>query len=110
VSRARDGVRIAVRLTPGAKTAGLTAVVPAPGGGQLLRVSVTEPAENGRANAALLRLLATAWRLRRGDLAIIGGTASRYKTVLVSGDPQRLHKQIAAVIAALPHPSGDSGR
>jgi uncharacterized protein len=102
VSLTRQGVRVAIRLTPRAKADRLIAVGAGAGGGQVLKASVTEPPEDGRANDALLRLLARACRLPCRDLAVIAGAASRQKTVQVSGDPQPLFERLGALIATLP--------
>jgi uncharacterized protein (TIGR00251 family) len=99
-----DGVRVAIRLTPRARTDRLVAVAATAGGGRVVKASVTAPPEDGRANEALLQLLAKAWQLPRRDLAIVGGAASRQKTVHISGDPQLLVERLGAVIAALPGP------
>lgn len=100
----RDGLRIAVRLTPGAKADRVLAIAATAEGKRVVKASVTAPPESGRANEALLQLLAQAWRLPRRDLAIVAGGASRYKTVLVAGNPQQLSDRIGALIAALPGP------
>lgn len=44
------------------------------------------PPVDGKANAELVRLLASTFRLRQRDVAIIRGQASRNKTVELSGD------------------------
>jgi uncharacterized protein YggU (UPF0235/DUF167 family) len=61
---------------------------------------VAAPPVDGRANEALLRLLARAWRLPRYDLAIVAGAAGRNKIVRVAGDPQELRGRIAADAAS----------
>jgi uncharacterized protein (TIGR00251 family) len=99
---AGDGLRVAIRLSPRARTDRLVAVAASAAGGHVLKVTVTAPAEAGRANEALLQLLARAWRLPRRDLSIIAGSASRNKVVRVAGDPQRLAEQVAPEIARLP--------
>jgi len=99
-----DGVRVAIRLSPRAKADRIVAVAAKAGGGQVVTASVTAPPEDGRANEALLQLLAKAWRLPRRNLAIVGGAASRQKTVHISGEPQPLLDRLGALIAALPGP------
>jgi uncharacterized protein (TIGR00251 family) len=92
-----DGVRLAVRLTPRARTervAGITA--------GMLKVSVTAPSAENQADEALLRLLALEWRLPRRDLSIVGGAKSRNKIVRIAGDPAVLRRRISGAIAALP--------
>ena len=100
----RDGVRVAIRLTPRAKADRSVSVVAAAGGRRVVKASVAAPAEDGRANEALLQLLADAWRVPRRDLAILTGAASRQKTVRISGDPQPLLERLGVLIAALPRP------
>lgn len=68
----------------------------------MIKVSVTAPAQDGRANEALLQLLAKAWRLPRRDLSIVVGAASRSKTVRVAGDPHQLIAKLSGEIASLP--------
>ena len=75
-----------VRVTPRARAARIDGLQGEADGGVRLRVAVTEAADAGRANAALLALLAKAWRLPRGTLSITSGVADRRKTVSISGD------------------------
>jgi len=65
-------------------------------GGTDLKVSVRAAPEGGRANDALIRLLAEAWDLPRGRLSLVTGLTDRHKTVLVQGDPARLMAQLSA--------------
>jgi uncharacterized protein len=97
-----DGLRVAIRLVPRAKAEGLVAIAATAEGSRVVKATVTAPAEGGRANEALLQLLARAWRIPRRDLAIIHGFTSRDKAVRVAGDPQKLIKKITHEIARLP--------
>jgi uncharacterized protein len=99
---AGDGLWVAIRLSPRARADRLVAVAAAAGGGHVLKAAVTAPPEAGRANEALLQLLARIWRLPRRDLSIIAGSTSRNKTVRVAGDPQHLVEKVAPEIARLP--------
>ena len=91
---APDGVRVAVRLTPKASRAGLDGVAVDAAGNAYLRAKVTAVTEKGKANAALINLLAKAWRLPAGDLTIQAGAADRNKTILVAGDATSLLPQL----------------
>jgi len=91
-----------IRLSPGAKADCLIEIAISVEGRRLLKASVTAPARDGRANEALLRLLARNWHLRRRDLSIVAGSTSRYKTVRMAGDPRQLIDRIAPEIARLP--------
>ena len=99
---AADGVKVAIRLTPRARTARLEGIVRGADGAVMLKASVTAPPAEGRANDALLALLAKSWGVPRRDLAIVGGAKSRNKTVHVAGDPAELLKRLAALFTALP--------
>jgi uncharacterized protein YggU (UPF0235/DUF167 family) len=73
----------------------------ASGKGAMLKATVTAPAEAGRANEALLRLLARMWHLSRRDFSIIVGSTGRDKVVRVAGEPRQLFEQISSEIARL---------
>ncbi len=53
--------------------------------GDVLRVHVRAPAQRGKANQAVLRLLAAALRIERQRLRIVRGQTSRQKVVFVDG-------------------------
>jgi len=53
--------------------------------GDVLRVQVRAPAQRGKANDALLRLLAAALGVERRRLRIVRGETSRQKVVSVDG-------------------------
>jgi hypothetical protein len=58
--------------------------------GPRLRLAVTEPAEDGRANRAACTLLATALGLPAAAVSLLQGAAAREKLVQVSGDAEAL--------------------
>jgi uncharacterized protein (TIGR00251 family) len=102
ITPTRDGLRVAIRLMPRARADRLVGIVAAAEGEHAIKASVTAPPQGGRANVALLQLLARAWGLRRGELSIVAGAASRNKTVHVAGDPPHLLARLAGAIAGLP--------
>jgi hypothetical protein len=69
---ARPGAEIAVRVTPGARRATLDAGPP-------IRISVSEPPEDGRATAAAQMALAAALGVAKTRLTLIRGATSREK-------------------------------
>ena len=74
---------------------------PGPEGARaVLRVRVTAPPENGKANAAMIALLAKSWRLPKSAFAIVTGETSRLKRVRIAGNAQILLRNIAARIEA----------
>lgn len=88
-----DGATLAVRVQPKAKR---NAVAGEQGGA--LKVSVTAPPEDGRANAAVLELLRDALGLSRGQAELLSGHTNRNKVVLVRGvTPQQLTARVAGL-------------
>ncbi len=85
-----DGCTLAVRVHPGARKNGVTGVH-----ADALKIALTAPPVDGKANEALIAFLAEALRLPRARLAIVAGIASRAKTVRITG------KSAAEVAAAL---------
>ncbi|HXA72537.1 MAG TPA: DUF167 family protein [Stellaceae bacterium] len=85
-----DGVRLAVRLTPKASAERIVGLADEADGGVVLKVAVTAPPEGGKANAALLKLLARAFRLPARDFAVVRGASDRRKIVAVTGAPAAL--------------------
>ena len=90
-----DGLRIRVRLTPKAASNRVQGVVCDADGTAALKVGVTAPPEKGKANAALLKLLAREWRVPKGDLSLVAGHRDRRKVVHLNGDPDRLAESLA---------------
>ena len=75
-----ETVRLPVRLTPRASREGITGFE-----GETLRVRVTVPPVEGRANRALERLLAKHLGLPRGAVRVVTGQTSRSKVVAIGG-------------------------
>jgi uncharacterized protein (TIGR00251 family) len=81
-----------VRVTPGAGRDDLLGWQ-----GDLLRLSVTAPAERGKANEAALRLLATSLGLPPRQLRIVRGHTSRQKVIAIEGlDEAEVRARLAA--------------
>eukprot|EP00727_Mastigamoeba_balamuthi_P011750 m51a1_g7198 hypothetical protein (134) ;mRNA; f:192100-192562 len=74
------GTRIVVRAKPNAKSSGITGVEE-----EAVGVSVAEVARDGKANAALVEVVADALGVHRRDASIEAGARSHDKVVVVSG-------------------------
>lgn len=94
LSPARDGVRLAVRVTPRARRNGLGGIVIDAGGKARLKITVTAPPEDGKANAATIALLAKSWRIPKNTLSVIGGASARNKIIRIAGDAEEIMEQI----------------
>jgi hypothetical protein len=95
---APDGLRLAVRLTPKASAARITGLAPEADGGIVLKVAVTAPPEAGKANDALLGLVAGLLDVRRRDVTLTLGATNRRKLVHVAGDPATLARRLEEVL------------
>jgi uncharacterized protein len=67
----------------------------------VLRLRVSEPPEGGKANAALIKLLAKAWKLPKSALSLVAGHTDRRKTLAVAGDPVVLRRALEGWLAGL---------
>lgn len=88
-----QGWTLALRVQPGAAR-----TVVAGRYGDALRVRVAAPANEGKANAELVRFVARVLDLPRSSVRIVHGERSRTKIVSVPGeaDPARLERGDAA--------------
>jgi uncharacterized protein (TIGR00251 family) len=97
LTASKEGVLLNVHAQPGARRNGLVGEHDG-----ALRVAVTAPPDKGKANAAILDVLAGALGLRPSQLALIAGETSRRKRVLLAGlSPEEAGRLIAA---AMPEP------
>ncbi|MBC8445303.1 MAG: DUF167 domain-containing protein [Rhodospirillaceae bacterium] len=89
-----DGVRVRLRLTPKASANRISGIRLDKEGECVLKAQVTSVPEGGKANAALIRMLAKEWNLAKSRIEIIQGTTDRNKTLLVAGNPQDVLNQL----------------
>ena len=75
-----DGATLAVRAQPGARK---NAVLGEQAGA--LKVAVTAPPEDGRANEALVEVLKDWLGVRRSQIALLSGDKNRNKVFLIHG-------------------------
>lgn len=95
-----EGLRVEVRLVPGARRTQISGLVEGADGRVALKVSVTAQPEAGKANAALIEFLADTWRLPKSAIALVAGHAARRKSVLIRGDGKALLARIAPMLPA----------
>jgi len=85
-----DGVRVRLRVQPRARRNRIGGLAAEADGSAALKVAVTAVPEDGRANAAVVALLADAWDMPKSGLAVVAGATDRRKTIHLQGDPRRL--------------------
>jgi uncharacterized protein (TIGR00251 family) len=99
LTAAPDGLRLSVRLQPGAAAERIIGLAADADGAVALKVAVTAPPEAGKANDALLRLLARTIRLPKRDLTLTQGASDRRKLIHLAGDPSALMPQVEKALA-----------
>ena len=87
------GVIFRIRVVPRASRSEVAGIQ-----GDALKLRITAPPVEGKANEECIRLLAETLGVKKGQVTIIAGHASRTKTVAVEGVKA---KEIDAIIAVL---------
>jgi uncharacterized protein (TIGR00251 family) len=83
----REGIlRFAVRLTPRGGRNAIDGWVEDAAGKKHLKARVSLPPEDGKANKALIALLAKALDIPKSSIRIAAGETSRLKTIEIDGD------------------------
>lgn len=72
---------VTIKLTPKAASNRIGDTTTLPDGTPVLKVYVTAPPENNKANQAMLALLAKHWGVPQSQLVIVQGATSRLKVV-----------------------------
>jgi hypothetical protein len=86
--RAVDGgLEVTLQVQPGAKADAIEGCVDTGDGGTALKVRLKAPPADGKANAALVKLLAKRWGVAKSDVALLQGAAGRRKRLRLGGDP-----------------------
>jgi uncharacterized protein (TIGR00251 family) len=85
-----DGCTLSVRVHPGARKNGATGIH-----ADEVKIALTAPPVDGKANEALIAFLADALRLPRARIVLVSGLTSRAKILRITG------KSAAEVAAAL---------
>ncbi|RMG12338.1 MAG: YggU family protein [Planctomycetota bacterium] len=75
-----SGVLVRVAARPGAARSAIQGVL-----GGALKVAVAAPPEKGKANKELTRFLARRLGVRRAQVSLVSGEASRSKTIRIDG-------------------------
>ena len=97
----KDCLLVDLRLQPGASRAKVDGLAQLDDGATVLKVRVTAPPENGKANAALIKLLAKAWKRPKSALTLVAGQTDRRKTLALAGEPAALRRDLEGWLAGL---------
>jgi uncharacterized protein len=84
--------RVRLRVSPGAKSAQVVGRH-----GEAWKVRVAAPPEGGRANEAVVRLLAETLSLPRNAVTLVSGHGARDKIVQLAGlDPTQIERRLSS--------------
>lgn len=92
------GLSLFVRVTPHAGRDAIEGVEIRDDGSAVLRLRVKAVPDKGRANAAVIALLAKALGLPKSAITLTSGDTARQKTLALSGDATALAAALAALV------------
>jgi uncharacterized protein (TIGR00251 family) len=96
------GLRLTLRVTPKARRNALVSIGPGP----VLKFVVRAPPEKGKANEAVLDLLAEAFCVPRSAVELIRGETGRDKLAFIAGEPAALRARLEELTVMLGSPAG----
>ncbi|ANK93503.1 MULTISPECIES: DUF167 domain-containing protein [Rhizobium] len=93
-----DHLRLAVRLTPNGGRDAIDGIEEDGDGETLLKARVTSVPEKGKANKALILLIARSLRIPKSSISLVSGETARKKILRIEGDPEDLVKKLEALL------------
>jgi uncharacterized protein (TIGR00251 family) len=90
-------LRLRVRLTPKGGRDAIEGWWSDSDGREALKARVAAPPEDGKANTALMALIARALDVKKSEVRIAAGASSRLKTVEIDGDERVLAARLDQV-------------
>ncbi len=105
---AAPGLLVTVRLTPRGGRDALDGVETLSDGRAVLAARVRAVPEDGAANAALCKLIASACGVPASRVSVAGGATSRVKTLTIAGEASELAQALAGAAAGAATKKGRS--
>ncbi|MGR9416010.1 DUF167 domain-containing protein [Rhizobium leguminosarum] len=93
-----DHLRLAVRLTPNGGRDAFDGIEADAEGEAFLKARVTAVPEKGKANKALILLIAKSLRIPKSSVSLVSGETARKKILRIDGDPEDLIKKLEIVL------------
>ncbi|GAJ92748.1 DUF167 domain-containing protein [Agrobacterium sp. SHOUNA12C] len=93
-----DHVRLSVRLTPNGGRDAVDGIETGADGEAYLKARVSAVPEKGKANKALIALLAKRLSIPKSSLSLISGDTARKKILRIDGDPEDLIGRLKAIV------------
>jgi uncharacterized protein (TIGR00251 family) len=99
------GIRLRLKVQPKARREGISGLTPDQASldseGAALKLAVGAPPEDGKANAAVIALLAEALGVAKSAISVVSGTTDRRKLVEIRGEPMTLRAALDALLLQL---------
>lgn len=92
-----EGCELRLRVTPNAGADRIDGIEIRDDGNAVLRIRVRAVPDRGKANAAVIALLAKTLGIPRSSITLVSGETASLKTVRIGGDGARLAAQMAAL-------------
>ena len=93
-----DGLSLFLRVTPNAGKDAVEGVETRDDGTVVLRIRVKAVPDKGKANAAVVALLAKALGVPKTAITLTSGDTSRFKTLAIAGAPEALAARLKAIL------------
>lgn len=94
-----DHIRLAIRLTPNGGRDGIDGVETNGNGEAHLKVRVSDVPEKGKANKALIAVLAKRLGIAKSAITLVSGDTARQKILRIDGDPEDLQEKLKMLTA-----------
>lgn len=92
-----QGISFAVKVQPRARKNAITGTV-----GDALKLALTAPPVDGKANQAVIDFLAAFFDIPRSSITIASGATSRLKTIRITGANRRMLEERLQKLGDLP--------
>ena len=96
--QATDGIVLAIRVTPKAASNAIAGLQTVGDNRTALQIRVTAPPDKGKANSAVITLLAKQFGFAKSALTIVTGETSRDKQINIAGKPGTILREIAGYL------------
>lgn len=102
LSTVKGATRLRLRVKPGASRLAILGRTRLADDQEAVALAISAPPEGGKANDAVVALLAKAWRIPKSRLAIVVGATARTKIIEITGDTALVSSTLASWLAGLP--------
>jgi len=98
LSRHSDHVRLTVRLTPNGGRDAMDGWETGADGEGHLKARVSDPPDRGKANKALIVLVAKAAGVAKSAVSLVSGDTQRKKILRIEGDPEDIVSRLESAV------------